>query len=94
MRFRTVLETRVIGMWVRREGVSWSGAGVGKPCVLQGLGSGPGSFPLPLLSPTSSLARLPHVLSMGIEATGHKESIKSSPSQAREHGAKALIEEA
>lgn len=81
-------------MWVQREGVSWSGAGLGKPCVLQGLGSGPRSFPLPLLSPTSSLARLPHMLSMGIEATGHKESIKSSPGRAREHGTKALMGEA
>lgn len=29
---------------------------------------------------------------MGIEATGHKESIKSGRGQAREHGAKALAD--
>lgn len=38
-------------MWVWWEGVSWSGPGLGKPCVLQGLGSGPRSSPLPLRSP-------------------------------------------
>ena len=49
MRFRTILETRVIGMGVQREGVSLSGPGQGALC-LEGLGSGPHSSPLLLLS--------------------------------------------
>ena len=49
MRFRTILETRVIGRGVQREGVSLSGPGRGALC-LEGLGSGPHSSPLLLLS--------------------------------------------
>lgn len=43
------------------------------------VGVWPAQLPLASPLPTSSLARLPHVLSTGIESTGHKESIKSSP---------------
>lgn len=58
------------------------------------VGVWPAQLPLAFPLPTSSLAHLPHVLSTGIESTGHKESIKSSPGWARERGAKTLMEEA
>lgn len=38
MRLRVVLETRVIGMWVRREGVSWLGQAWGSPVFCEGWG--------------------------------------------------------
>lgn len=49
MRLRAVLEARVIGMWVRRAGVSWPGQAWGSPVFCKGWG----------LAHTSPLAPLP-----------------------------------
>lgn len=79
MRFRMILETRATGMVVQREGASLSGLGQGALCLVR-VGVWPTQLrlasPLPLPLP---LVCLPHVLGAGIESSGYKESIKSSP---------------
>ena len=79
MRFRTILETRVISKGVQLEGVSLSGPGWGALCLVR-VGVWPTQLPLasPLPLPLPPVC-LPHVLSAGIESSGYKESIKSSP---------------